>query len=207
MDLGASIAWPKDDQIVKHSNKYQTLYFITNMFYNAGIATSICFIIAAMVLQPLLQTQTDQRSELSAACLLKIRKMVSFLELKMLKSSASALGHNERAHMNGSTTIVDRCTQTEELREYSIETKTPFGWTKIISRLNYARNLLVNSADEQPEGSSKNRYLPLRFQVQSFNSSLAGLEGREKNDSEALNKGSIKGIRDMKGWIINGRAF
>ncbi|SCU93255.1 LAFA_0F15434g1_1 [Lachancea sp. 'fantastica'] len=201
-----SITWPKDDQIAKRPSKYRSLLFIQNLFYNAGIATSICYIFIAMVLQPLLQRQTAQRSELSATCLLKIRKTVTFLESRMLKSSASAQGYNERTQINSSATVVDRCTQTEECQEYVSGNQKPSGWTKIIARLNYARDLLNISAEDQPEGSSQNRYLPLRFQIQSFNSSLAGIDGREKDDSEAMTKGSIRAIRDMKGWIINGRA-
>ncbi|SCU96332.1 LAME_0F15896g1_1 [Lachancea meyersii CBS 8951] len=204
-DLVSSITWPEEAQISQRTNKYRALILVQNLFYNAGIATSFCYVIAAMVLQPLLQTQTDQRTQLSAACLLKARKMVSFLESRLMGTSASVLGHNEKIDALSSKTTIERCTQTEESEHSVPDGQEASGWTRIAARLRYTCSMLDNFSDEHSDQDDQSMFLPLRFQTQSLNSCLLGLDARD-NDAETATREGIKDIRDMKGWIINGKA-
>ncbi|SCV05308.1 LANO_0H04610g1_1 [Lachancea nothofagi CBS 11611] len=200
------VDWPDETRIARQAKKYQSFIFVQSLFYNAGIVVSLWYVIAALALQPLLQSQSDQRLQLNADCLLRIRGLINGLESRLKTTSVSALGYNERANSITGKSSTDRCTQTEETTSgNSLGDNSP-GWSRVTARLKSACEAL-NTFNE-PECSDdndtpKDRYLPLKFQVQSLHSCLLGLEVRNYDPEEMARK-SVQAIREMKGWIING---
>ncbi|SCU94127.1 LADA_0G06722g1_1 [Lachancea dasiensis] len=197
------IDWPDAKLIIPIAKKHPSFEFVQRLFYNAGVVASFSYVIAALVLQPLLQHQTEQRVELSITCLLSLRRIISTLESKLENVSVTAQGYNERINCVSSKTNIDRCTQTEPENKSRKDSQQKSGWLKIISKLKEARTLVDGHQDEQILDSEPNdHYLPLKFQIQSFNSNLRGLN--VQNSDEKTRK-SIQAIREMKGWIINGK--
>lgn len=198
--------WPDESMITRRAQKNKSLIFIQNLFYNAGIGVCALYMLTIMIVQPLLHSQTEQRIQLSTDVLLRIRKCVSSLERRLKETAISSIGFNEEVASSTGVATVEKCTQTDDFTDSDPKDEKASGWVKILTRLQYARGVFDNfNKKEEGEDGEKghDRFLPLKFQVQSLNSKLLSLESRD--ESARNHKKSLHAIREMKGWVINGK--
>ncbi|CUS22431.1 LAQU0S05e05204g1_1 [Lachancea quebecensis] len=199
----SNVEWPNESHIRERARKNLTVDFVQKVFYNAGVVVSLAYVVIVSVVEPLLRSQIHQRLQLSADMLIRIRKFVSLLEHRLKSTSISAVGFNEKVNSQSRVSTVDRCMQTEDLLESNDAEKKVTGWTKVIARLQYAREMLNKANKGKNDNNASDRLTPLKFQAQSLNAYISSLDVRDETFRN--NKSSVQAIRDMKGWVINGK--
>ncbi|KAM3165085.1 Peroxisomal membrane protein PEX17 [Lachancea thermotolerans] len=199
----SDIEWPSEAAIRERAKKNNTVDSVQKVFYNAGVVVSLVYVIIVSIIEPLLRSQFNQRLQLSADMLIRVRKFVSLLEQRLKSTSISAIGFNEKVDPESRVSTIERCTQTEELLESSGVEEKATGWTKIIARLRYAREMLSRANEGKKDNNASDRITPLKFQAQSLSAYISSLDTRDETFRN--HKNSVQAIRDMKGWVINGR--
>lgn len=193
------INWPQPEQISSISRNSKTLKTIKSIFYNSGLVMSLLYLLLEFVIRPILDVQYEQRNSLTAAALLKLRRIVANLQKWITTTPVAVIGFNETAN------TIERCTQTSEdsiISKYLPEST----WESINDKLEDINIHLeiFNGVCDRPSQSRDN----LIFQSQLIVDQLSSADSEGSTDREQAQEISYKiteNIRDIKGWFVNGR--
>ncbi|CCK70766.1 Pex17p KNAG_0F00970 [Huiozyma naganishii CBS 8797] len=200
--------WPDASRIVKTSASRDPLVgLITKLCYNAGMVSSVLYLLLIAIIQPCISRQIDQRRELNVTALLRLRRAVSYLCSKLKTTNVSVFGFND----NGAT--VERCTQTSstsdseqnlggDMFEASLsEAVKKDYWNLANMKLKHISFDVSQYNARMGERSPPREQL--QFEIKSVKNQVSlcdeSKEIKKKTDRITDN------IREIKGWFVNGK--
>lgn len=189
-----AIEWPKEINIRRARPTDATAIFIRKLFYNAGLLSSVVYILLKALLEPSIEAHYLQRKALSAATLLELRKTVSSLQSRLICTPVSAIGYNEKDQ------VIERSTQTsEDLGDLSIPWRVR--WKRLNDKLQDVSMHLerYNKTCEAHPGNLE----AFNFQMKLLVDELQ-FNDHPRKSSDTCDK-IVKSVREVKGWFVNGR--
>lgn len=198
-----NVIWPKQSMIVRRKVRSPTVSFIQSLFNNIGISSSVAYFVLITVIQPILNTQFLQRTELSASVLLNVRRLAVSLQRRIKTTPLSILGFNEKGG------YVERATQTDNNDDNNV-----FGVSDEYD--SNECNPLLNTRDRLKEiNDDLDTFNELQKNRSSTNLDQLNLEIKLATDQIMLSDESNEvankmqdvtaSIREIKGWFVSGK--
>ncbi|EGA57145.1 Pex17p [Saccharomyces cerevisiae FostersB] len=145
-----------------------------------------------MFVEPTLQKQYQQRNDFSLFVLLRLRRIIAQLQKRLVMTPVSSLGFNEQNN------FVERSTQTSDdniIREDNSH------WAEMIYQLQNMKQELqyFNRSSGQPSESIDD----FVFQIKMVTDQVELTDRSRAFSNKSRN--IIQGIREIKGWFVNGQ--
>lgn len=189
-----AIEWPKEVNIRRARPTDVTAIFVRKLFYNAGLLSSVLYILLKALIEPSIDTHYLQRKALSAATLLELRKTVSSLQSRLVCTPVSAIGYNEKDQ------VIERSTQTsEDFGDLSLPWRVR--WKRLNDKLQDA-NMHLERYNKTYDASPGNLEA-FNFQMKLLVDELQ-FNDNSKKASDTCDK-IVRSVREVKGWFVNGR--
>ncbi|CAI4051301.1 hypothetical protein SUVZ_14G1170 [Saccharomyces uvarum] len=186
------IDWPSNENIKRMEKINPTLKTIKTLLYNGGLFYAFLYSVVVMFVEPILQKQYLQRRDLSLSTLLHLRRCIAQLQKRLMMTPVSALGYNEHDKH------VERSTQTSD--DNMIQEDNSH-WPEINVQLQSVKQELqyFNRFSGQPSEIIED----FVFQTKMVTDQIKITDRSQKFSDKS--RDIIQGIREMKGWFVNGQ--
>ncbi|CAI1672607.1 hypothetical protein SEUBUCD646_0N01170 [Saccharomyces eubayanus] len=186
------IDWPSNANIKRMEKINPTLKTIKTLLYNGGLIYAFLYSVVVMFVEPILQKQYLQRHDLSLSTLLHLRRCIAQLQKKLTKTPVSALGYNEHDK------YMERSTQTSD---DNIIQEDNSHWPEINVQLQSVKQELQYF--NKFSGQTSETIEDFVFQTKMVTDQVQVTDNSQifSNKSRDI----IQGIREMKGWFVNGQ--
>ncbi|EDO17991.1 hypothetical protein Kpol_1054p38 [Vanderwaltozyma polyspora DSM 70294] len=184
--------WPNPVQVVRTTRPNPTIEAIRSIFYNSGFTVSVIYLLLEFIFKPSLERQYEQRVDLNGICLLQVRHLVVSLQKRLKTTPVSIIGFNE------TEATIEKSTQTGEDKRIIRDYDDPWeGINDNLEQCSFKLDLFNNDCGRPS------------IIVENFTDQTKVLTDQLNDYNQTNNKPKIshditQGIREMKGWFVNG---